>query len=106
MDPKWTPKLQNVRKLCSQKNDKKTYRQHVVKRIKIVSKWGGAFDAGDVPKIIKNLKFAKMDPRDVPGSKRHPKGIQKAPKRHPKGIQKASKRYPKGVQKASKKHPN
>ena len=42
------------------------------------------FDAGDAPKIIKIHKFAKMDPRDVPGSKRHLKDIQKAPKKGPK----------------------
>ena len=72
-------------------------------------KMGGPFDAGDVPKIIKIHKFGKMDPRDVPGSKRHPKGIQKAPKRHPKGIRNAPKRYPNGIQKyiqdVSKRHP-
>ena len=56
--------------------------------------WGGPFDAGDVPKITKIHKFAKMDPRGVPGSKRHPKGNQKASKRHPKGVQKPSKRCP------------
>ena len=36
----------------------------------------------------KMQKITKMAPRDVPGSKRHPKGNQKASKRHPKGIQK------------------
>ena len=43
-----------------------------------------------------------MDPRGVPGSKRHPKGTQKASKSHPKGGQKASKRHHKAVQKTSK----
>ena len=57
----------------------------------MVSKWAEFFHAGDGPKIMKIHKFAKMDPRDVPGSKRHPKGTQKSPKRHPKGVQKASK---------------
>ena len=53
--------------------------------------YGGVpFNAGDAPEIIKNWKFTKMDPRDVLGSNRHPKGNQKASKMHPKTIQKAS----------------
>ena len=56
----------------------------------------------NVPKIIKIHKFAKINPLDVQGSKRHPKGTQKSPKRHPKGIQKASKRHQTTVQKTSK----
>ena len=49
------------------------------------------FRGGNVPKIINIHKFRKMEPRDVPDSKRHPKSVQKAPKRCPKGVQKASK---------------
>jgi len=65
--------------------------QHFVKH-------GPTFRGKKVPEIIKNHKFAKMDPKDVQGSKRHPKGTQKAPKRHPQSIQKASKNHPKDVQ--------
>ena len=63
---------------------------------------GLLFHAGDAPKIIKIHKFAKMNPRDVQDSKRHPKGTQKAPQRQPKGIQKATKRHQKAVHKTSK----
>ena len=55
------------------------------------TKKGLTFHAGDVPKIIKIHKFAKMNSRDVPGSKRHPKSVQKVSKRCLKGVQKASK---------------
>ena len=74
--------------MAQPKKQQKTYRQNVVKKTKMVSKRGGAFHAGDVPKISKIHKFAKMDPRDVPGSKKHPKGAQKASKWHPKTIPK------------------
>ena len=54
---------------------------------------GWVLHAGDAPKIIKIRKFAKMDPRDVPGPKKRSKGTQKAPKKHPNGIQKPSQKY-------------
>ena len=50
-------------------------------------KMGLHVHAGDGPKIIQIHKFTKMGPRDVPGSKRHLKSIQKASKRCPKGVQ-------------------
>ena len=65
-------------------------------------KKGLTFHAGDAPKIVEIHKFAKMDPRDVQGSKRHPKGTQKAPK----DTQKASRRHPKGIKKPSKRRPH
>ena len=52
---------------------------------------GLLFHAGDAPRIINIHKFRKMEPRDVPDSKRHPKSVQKASKRCRKGVQKASK---------------
>ena len=94
--PKIRPKTSKCEKMTYPKKRQKTYRQNVVKRIKMVSKWGGPFDAGDVPKIIKINKFAKMDP-----TSQVPKGIQKAPKSHPKETQKASKRHPKGSREPS-----
>ena len=45
--------------------------------------------AGNQQKSSHFQKFVKMAPMGVPGSKRHPKGIQKASKRIPKGVQKA-----------------
>ena len=36
------------------------------------------------PKRSQIHKFAKMEPRDVPGSKRHPKSVQKASNKFPK----------------------
>ena len=55
------------------------------------------FRGGNVPKIINIHKFRKMEPRDVPDSKRHPKSVQKASKRCPKSVQKASKLDPTGI---------
>ena len=52
-----------------------------------------SFRGRNVPKITENHKITKMGPRDVPGSKAHPKGIQTASKRHQKDIQKAPKSF-------------
>ena len=82
------PKTAKCKKMAHPKKLQKIYRLNVVKSTEMGSKWGGAFHAGDAPKISKIHKFAKMDPRDVPGSKKHPKGAQKASKWHPKTIPK------------------
>ena len=66
------------------------------------AKKGLTFHAGDGPKITQILKFAKMDPMYVPGSKRQPTCTQHAPKSHSKDIHKASKRHQTNVQKTSK----
>ena len=69
------------------KKRQKTDRQQVVKSTKMVSKWDDCSVAETFPKSLK-IKFGSWN---VPGSKRHPKSVQKASKRCPKGIQKASK---------------
>ena len=102
LDRKWTLKLQNVRKRRSQKNKQKPTAKMSSKGSKFCQMGLPSRGRND-PKIIKIHKFAKMDPRDVPGSKRHPKCTQKSPKRSPK---RHPKRHPKGVKQPSKRHPN
>ena len=74
----------------SKKCDKKPIAEMSSKTPKL-SKQGVGFHAGDAPKISKIHKFAKMDPRDVLGSKKHPKDTQKASKWRPKTVPKTSK---------------
>ena len=88
------------------KKRQNTYRQNVVKRTDLV--W--LFRGRNVPKINKIHKFAKMDPRDVPRSKRHPQGTQKAPKTLPgtlpRNLTKSHLNYsPPGPKKNGKRHP-
>ena len=87
------PKTAKYQKMAQPKKQQKTYRQQVIKKTDLVSKWGTLA----AKTLSKSLKFTNT-PKWTPGTSRDPKGIQKASKRHPKGIQKASKRRPKGFQ--------
>ena len=94
MYPKWNPKLTKSvtnQKIRESKKHVKKDCPEVGKSIKMTSKWGpgGRRKVRKSSKIKQFPTFAKMAPMGVPGSKRRPKGIQKASKRIPKGVQKA-----------------
>ena len=69
------------------KNRPPTWRQKGQNCVKM----GWLFCGRNVTKIIQIFNDAKITHRAVPGSKRHPKSIQKASTMYPKGVQKASK---------------
>ena len=77
MDPKLTLKLQNVTKCRTQKNNKKLTASMEAKMLKLYQ--NGA------PKKVRLGGFSgpetDQNSKDVLGSKRHPKGVQKASKR-------------------------
>ena len=80
--PNWTPKLQNVRKLHSQKSDNKpTPEMSSTTQTKF--QHGLTFRGRNNPKKIKNEEKSKL----APETSRCPKSIHKKSKRHPKGFQ-------------------
>ena len=83
--PKCNPKPQKVKKWVTEKPtnnwppQSRQYRQNG-------AKIRGFFRGWNVTQINKIKTIVKMGPRDVPGFKAHPKGIQKTTKRRPKGL--------------------
>ena len=91
MDPKIDKKLENLKIRGAQKHGKKDSQQ-VAKSIKLIENyfpWGQGLELRKSLKIDQFSEFVKMATMGILGSKRHPKGIQKACKRVPKGTQKA-----------------
>ncbi len=66
-------------------------------KVSRLGKMGSQKNYPSGPFLMKFEKVAKMAPLGVPGSKRHPKGMQ----RPPKGSQKVSRKHENDVQKAS-----
>ena len=100
MVPQWSPKFPKSLKNTKNLGVQKTCKNRLPKsrqKCHDSAKWGLRKTRFRDPFLMKFEKVAKMAPLGVPGSKRHPKGMQ----RPPKGSQKVSRKHENDVQKAS-----